>query len=153
MSSYVPVRYYTSSTSRDGGYVFVFKAIGAGSEPLNNNICPNRVFGTGRHPVGLRTFASDGGVFPYRGDCRTAARRFRQQYGVRTMIMCLPWPVKYGQGAFHFRVVRVREHRRAVIIRWMLGAKFRIEVAEIIAAFLVGRKLTSLSYTAWLQFD
>ena len=46
----------------------------------------------------------------------------------------------------------LREHRRAVIIRWMLGAKFPIHVAEIIAENLIGRKLTSLSYTAWLQF-
>ena len=68
------------------------------------------------------------------------------------MIMCLPLPVKFGLGAFHVCVVRLREHRRAVIIRWTLGAKFPIDVAEIIAEHLVGRKLTSLSYTAWLQF-
>ena len=149
---FVPVRYYTGPTSRDGGYVFVFKAVGAGSETLNNNICQNRIWGTGPHAVGLRTFASKGGVFQYRGCCRRAARRFSQQYGVRTMIMCLPLPVKFGLGAFHFCVVRLREHRRAVIIRWMLGAKFPIDVAELIAENLVGRKLTSLSYTAWLQF-
>jgi len=100
----------------------------------------------------MRYFASNGICF-FRSDCARDARQFSRQHGVRTALLCLPLPVKFGAAEYHLTVVRVREHRRAVTIHWMLQAGVSLEVAERIAEFLVGRKLTSLSYSAWLRFN
>ena len=45
-----------------------------------------------------------------------------------------------------------------LILLWLvggvlLGAGYSLEVVECIAEFLVGRKLTKLSYSAWLRFN
>ena len=150
----LPVRYYTDSNIRDGGYVWVFKVVGAGAEAYNRNYDYgyNTIWGTGSNAVNMRYFAGNG-VCHYRSDCARHARQFSRHHDVRTILLCLPLPIKFGRADYHLTVVRVREHRRAVTIYWMLGAGFSLEVAECIAEFLVGRKLTSLSYHAWLRFN
>ena len=137
---------------RDGGYMWMYKVVGAGAGFWNNNGGAMKIYGQGPKPVSMRYFASPG-IYFYRWDCSRDARRFSRKHGVRVMLLCLPMPVKFGSADFHLTVVRVREHRRAVTIRWMLGAGYPFEVAECIAEFLVGRKFTKLSYSAWLCFN
>ena len=148
----IPVKYHTGPRSRNGHYVYVFKVVGAGAEAWNKNCGVSTSYGTGPNPVKLRFFASQGLTF-YRYDCVRDGRDFSQKQGVRTMVLCLPLPVKFGDADYHLTVVWVREHRRAIIIHWMLGTGFSLEVAECIAECLVGRKLTSLNYSAWLRFN
>jgi len=133
--------------------VWVFKVVGAGAEAWNNHgdhAVRVKMWGTGHNPVNMHYFASKGICF-FRSDCARDARQFSRQHGVRTILLCLPLPVKFGAHYYHLNVVRVREHRRAVTIHWMLQAGFSLEVAKCIAKFIVGRKLTSVSYSAWLR--
>ena len=151
----LPVKYYDANGFLEGGYVWVFKAVGAGAGSWNrnnsdsSNNTPQNL--DGNH-VGIRYFAGMD-YYWYRSDCAREAREFSREYGVRIKLLCLPLPVKLGTADYYLTVVRVREHRRAVTIRWMLGAGYSLEVAECIAEFLVGRKLTKLSYSTWLRFN
>jgi hypothetical protein len=150
----LPVQYYDANGFREGGYVWVFKVVGAGAESWNRNNSDNihwRLQDLGSHHRRVRFFAGLD-YYWYRSDCARVARRFSREHGVRTILLCLPLPVR-GGADYYLTVVRVREHRRAVTIRWMLGAGYSLEVAECIAEFLVGRKLTKLSYSTWLRFN
>ena len=156
----VPVRYFCGGVGDDGlrflfragCYVWVFKVVGPGAGSWNNNRGDNKIYGQGPNPVRMRYFASTGFYF-HRSDCAHDARSFSLEHGVRVALLCVPLPVKFALMDYHLNVVRPREHRRAVTIRWMLGAQYCLEVAERIAEFLVGRKLTNLSYSAWLRFN
>ena len=156
----VPVRYYCCLVDGnglpdlfdEGCYVWVFKVVGPGAGSWNNNLSDDKGWGQGPNPVRMRYFASTG-VYFNRRDCARDARSFGLEHGVRVVLLCVPLPVKFGMADYHLNVVRPREHRRAVIIRWMLGAQYCLEVAERIAEFLVGRKLTNLGYSAWLRFN
>jgi len=148
----LPVQYYDANGFREGGYVWVFKVVGAGAESWNRNISDNILWTTPwSHHRGVRSFAGRD-YYWHRSDCAREARLFSREHEVRTMMLCLPLPVRSGAD-YYLTVVRVREHRRAVTIRWMLGAGYSLEVAECIAEFLVGRKLTKLSYSTWLRFN
>ena len=151
----LPVKYYDANGFLEGGYVWVFKVVGAGAESWNRNISDNMFsrfsITLGSHHRGVRFFAGRD-YYWHRSDCAREARLFSREHEVRTMMLCLPLPVRSGAD-YYLTVVRVREHRRAVTIRWMLGAGYSLEVAECIAEFLVGRKLTKLSYSTWLRFN
>jgi len=156
----LPVQYYDATGFREGGYVWVFKVAGAGAESWNRNIS-NNILWSAQFITGIGGIRIGGGRVRFfagrdyywrRSDCAREARLFSREHEVRTIMLCLPLPVRSGAD-YYLTVVRVREHRRAVTIRWMLGAGYSLEVAECIAEFLVGRKLTKLSYSTWLRFN
>jgi len=128
------VKYWTVGTvgpARDGGYVYVFKVVGQGEDNefwnSNSNRDGHPMWGMGPMPKYSRYLAA-GGWYSYRSDCRRAARRFSQQYRVRTITICVPMPVKYNLVGYHLNVARVMEHRRAVPIVACIVRRFVVVV-------------------------
>ncbi len=150
MPAVIPVKYYTSPTARDGGFVYVFQAVGPGAAHLNGYIGGLAIWGEGERPVRARYFAGKD-WYGFRSDCAADARRFGAQHGVRTRILCLPMPVKSRFAWFPRQIIRMREQqerRRAVTTRWMLAAGVQQEAAELIALHLVGHKLSDAELAA-----
>ena len=142
MPTVLPVKYYVNPGVRDGGYVYVFEAVGPAAAHLNANAGGPAQWGTGEIPVRARYFAGEGFYFVH-DDCHRAARRFEDREGVRTRVLCLPMPVKFGRSWFHEGILQKRAQwtrRHAVIVRWMLVVGFPPEVAENIARHLLGHK-------------
>ena len=140
MPTVLPVIYYVGPGVREGGYVYVFEAVGPAAAHLNANAGGIAMWGTGEIPVRARYFAGEGFYF-FHDDCHRAARQFEDREGVRTRVLCLPMPVKFGYAWFHKGILQKRAHwtrRHAVIVRWMIAARFPVEVAENIALHLLG---------------
>ena len=155
MPAVIPVKYWTSSRSRDGGFVYLFEAVGPGAAHLNLNIGGTAIWGTGERPKRARYFAGDG-FYCHRSDYKRVAREFQARHHVRVRILCLPMPVKWRFAWFHLEIIRMREQqerRRAVTIRWMCAAGFPQVVAEVIALHLVGHKLSDAELAGRVASD
>ena len=145
---FVPVKYYTRYECREGSYVYVFRWIGSNQHLINNNCGVDPIWGLEK-PKAMRFFAATGYSF-FRFDCHRDAHRLRQQFGGKTMVLCLPLPVKFGSDKYHREVVVHRERRRAFLIRTLLGTRLSIETIKFITIYCLGKQLTSLNYKAWL---
>ena len=145
---FVPVKYYTRYECREGSYVYVFRWIGPNQHLINNNCGVDPIWGLEK-PKAARFFAATGYSF-FRFDCHRDAHRLRQQLGGKTMVLCLPLPVKFGSDKYHREVVVHRERRRAFLIRTLLGTRLSIDTIKFITIYCLGKQLTSLNYKAWL---
>ena len=145
---FVPVKYYTRSECQEGSYVYVFRWIGPNQHLINNNCGVDPIWGLEK-PKAARFFAATGYSF-FRFDCHRDAHRLRQQFGGKTMVLCLPLPVKFGSDKYHREVVVHRERRRAFLIRTLLGTRLSIDTIKFITIYCLGKQLTSLNYKAWL---
>ena len=106
MPAVIPVKYHCGPNCLDGGYVYVFEAVGPSAVHLNTNTGGAAQWGTGITPARARYFAGKG-WYCYRSDCKRDARRFGAHHGVRTRTLCLPMPVKFRCAWFPMHIIQI----------------------------------------------